>query len=95
MTREKIIELLKKSKCKYAIVTLDVCAGNEVIYPDEKVVVSVLETQDRYKYIGKTYAVFDSIRDFKENSVFSLKEAREAYCRYYFDNARRIDYFYK
>ena len=95
MTREKIIELLKKSKCKYAIVTLDVCAGNEVIYPDEKIVVSVRETQDRYKYIGKTYAVFDSIRDFKENSVFSLKEAREAYCRYYFDNARRIDYFYK
>lgn len=95
MTKEKIIELLKKSRCKYAIVTLDVCAGNEVIYPNEKVVVSVLETQDPCKYIGKTYAVFDSIRDFKENSVFSLKEARKAYCHYYFDNARRIDYFHK
>lgn len=95
MTREKIIELLKKSKCKYAIVTLDVCSGNKVVWPDEKVVVSVRETQDPSEYIGKTYAVFDSIRDFKEHSVFGLKEARETYCRYYFDNARRIDYFHK
>lgn len=95
MTREKIIELLKKSKCKYAIVTLDVCAGNKVVWPDEKIVVSVRETQDASEYIGKAYAVFDSIRDFKEHSVFGLKEAGETYCRYYFDNARRIDYFHK
>ena len=95
MTREVAINLIKKTNCRYAELTVDVLSryGNTV-YPNEKVIVSNLETQVQTDYIGKAYCVFDSIKDFKKNSVFGIKEAREHYTNYCFGNISRIDYIY-
>jgi len=94
MTKKETIDLLKKAPCKYAEVIVDVWCGGQLIYPNEKVIVSVLETQDFTKFIGKAYCVFDSIRDFMEHSVFGEQEARKTYCRYYFGNISAIYYKY-
>lgn len=95
MTREIVVNQLKKVPCSYAMITVDVCRGGQVVYPNEKVVISVLETQDPMSFIGKSYCVFDSIKDFRKNSIFGEDEARKAYCRYYFGNISKIEYFYK
>ena len=94
MTKEVAIDLLKKVPCKYAEVIVDVWRGGQLIYPNEKVIVSVLETQIQQDFIGKAYCVFDSIRDFMQDSVFGEQEARKTYCRYYFGNISAIYYKY-
>ena len=63
-------------------------------YPKEKIIVSVLETQDFTKFIGKAYTTFNSLRDFRVNSVFGLDEAKKAYTRYFFGNISAIYYKY-
>ena len=95
MTREDVIKLLNTTPCKYAILTIDVLDDYGVlIYPNEKVIVSVLETQVIHDWIGKAYCVFDSIRDFRVNSVFGVSEARSAYCNYCFGGIHNIEYVY-
>lgn len=95
MTREQAIELLKKSTCKYAEVITDVMnVKGEIIYPNEKLIVSVLETQVRANFIGKCYCVFDSIKQFKIASVFGIEEAKKFYSRYFFGDIKEINYKY-
>jgi hypothetical protein len=91
MTREQALVVLRNAPCKYAVLTLDVCSGGEVCYPREKVVVSVLETQNPFANIGKYFTTFESIKDFRENSVFGEAEARKTYCNYYFGEIYEID----
>ena len=97
MTRETAINLLKKTACKYAVLTIDVWSvGKETTpcYPNEKVIVSVMETQDQTKFYGKAYTTFESIREFREHTSFGLAEARKNYNRYYFGNIAKIEYKY-
>lgn len=96
MTREQALSLLRKTPCKYAEVIVDVWSvgDTEPCYPKEKIIVSVLETQDFTKFIGKAYTTFNSLRDFRVNSVFGEQEARKTYCRYYFGNISAIYYKY-
>ena len=94
MTREEAIMAMREVPCKYATLTVDVWSNDELIYPNEKVVVSVLETQDRMAFFGKAYTVFDSIKDFKQSSVFGKKEAKKYLTRYYFGDIKKINYFY-
>ena len=96
MTREQVIERLKKCDCDYAILTIDVWdENNELVYPKEKVIVSVLETINPMNFIGKAYTTFESIRDFRENSVFGENEARASYCKYYFGDIHEMDLHYE
>jgi len=94
MTKNEAIMAMREVPCKYAILTLDVWSNDELIYPNEKVVVSVLETQDPFANIGKYYTTFESIKDFRENSVFGKAEAKKYLTRYYFGDIKRINYFY-
>ena len=84
MTREEVADRMKMLNCDYATIVVDVCSNGEVVYPKEKVIVSLLKPQDRKDFIGKAYCVFDDIKDFVSNSVFGKKEAEKYYCRYYF-----------
>ena len=90
MDKNQAILQLRQMVCKYAELTIDVWCDGQLVYPDEKVIVSVLETQNQSDFIGKAYCVFDSIMDFRENSVFGEQEARETYCSYYFGEIHEI-----
>lgn len=95
MTREDAINELKKSTCKYAELTVDVLnAHGNVVYPNEKMIVSVLETQNTEDFYGKAFCVFNSIKDFRENSVFGIKEAKKTYSRYCFGDIKSINYIF-
>lgn len=94
MTREEAIKELKKSDCKYAILTVDVWSGNELTYPNEKVVVSVLESQDMMDFFGRAYTVFGCLSDFVTSSVFGLEESKKNYTSYYFGDIKKINFFY-
>jgi len=92
MTREEAIKELKTSNARYAELVIDICATNGgIVYPKEKVIVSILETQDRYDF-SDIYTCFDSIRDFKKHSVFGEKEARKYLSNYYFGDIHSINY---
>ncbi len=90
MTREEAADKLKMINGDYATIIVDVCSDNEVTYPKERVIVSLLKPQNRKDFIGKAYCVFDSIKDFVSNSVFGKKEAEKYYCKYYFGNIHSV-----
>lgn len=92
MTKQEAIEVLRGLRCKYAELIVDVYAipMHEPIWENEKIIVSVLETQDPSKFYGKCYCVCDSIRDFRIGCVFGEKEARKFYSRYYFGDVKEI-----
>lgn len=90
MTREEAADKMKMLNCDYATVVVDVCSNDEVTYPKEKVIVSLLKPQNRKDFIGKAYCVFDSIKDFVSNSVFGKREAEKYLCKYYFGEIHAV-----
>ena len=86
MTKEDVIKKLQNSRCKYAVVVTDVhsTGNNSIVWGKDRIIVSVLEMQNPAKFFGNSYCVCNSIRDFRENCVFGLAEAKKHFCRYYF-----------
>ena len=95
MTKKDLIQLLKTTSCKYAEVVVDILDRNgNLVYPDEKIIISVLETQVREDFYGKAYCVFNSIRDFRESAIFGIDDARKYMSGYCFGNIKEVKYIF-
>lgn len=95
MTKKDLIQLLKTTSCRYAEVVVDILDRNSnLVYPDEKIIISVLETQVREDFYGKAYCAFNSIRDFRESAIFGVDEARKYMSAYCFGNIKDVKYIF-
>lgn len=96
MEKNEVLKVLKEhekaGKHLYAEVVVDVYATNGgLVYPDEKIIVLLKkDCITPYAFIGKCFTCCDNVADFEYNTIWGDKEARKAYCRYNFQNARQI-----
>lgn len=95
MTKKDLIQLLRRTACRYAEVVVDILDKNgNLVYPDEKIIISVLETQVREDFYGKAYCVFNSIKDFKLSAIFGVDEARKYMSAYCFGDIKEVKYIF-
>ena len=95
MTKKDLIQLLRRTACRYAEVVVDVLDRNgSLVYPDEKIIISVLETQLREDFYGKAYCVFNSIKDFRESAIFGVDEAYKYMSGYCFWNIKSVKFIF-
>ena len=95
MTKKDLIQLLRNTACRYAEVVVDVLDRNgSLVYPDEKIIISVLETQLREDFYGKAYCVFNSIKDFKVSAIFGVDEAYKYMSGYCFGDIKSVKFIF-
>ena len=93
-TKEEAIKILRRNEdVSYAELTVDVYSGNNVIYPDEKIIVILSGKFRDFYFIGKCYCTCNDIDDFDLCCVFGRKEAEKYLTKYYIGDIKKISLF--
>jgi hypothetical protein len=95
MTKKEVINKLLEMDCDIAEVICDISVSGQVVYPDESIVVSLVEqpSNDDLVNPNKHWTWCESIKDFKEGIVSGLSAARRAYCKHYVSNFKEVKEF--
>jgi hypothetical protein len=95
MTKKEVINKLLEMNCDIAEVICDISVSGQVVYPDESIVVSLVEqpSNDDLVNTNKHWTWCESIKDFKEGIVSGLSAARRAYCKHYVSNFKEVKEF--
>jgi hypothetical protein len=95
MTKKEVINKLLEMNCDIAEVICDISVSGQVVYPDESIVVSLVEQpcNDDLVNPSKHWTWCESIKDFKEGIVSGLSAARRAYCKHYVSNFKEVREF--
>ena len=95
MNKKQVIEKLSSMDCDIAEVICDISVNGEVVYPDESIVVSLVEQpcNDDLVIPSKHWTWCESIKDFKEGIVSGQSAARRAYCKHYVSSFKEVREF--
>jgi hypothetical protein len=95
MTKKEVINKLLEMDCDIAEVICDISVSGQVVYPDESIVVSLVEQpcNDDLVNPSKHWTWCESIKDFKEGIVSGLSAAHRAYCKHYVSNFKEVREF--
>jgi len=95
MNKKDVIEKLSSMDCDIAEVICDISVNGEVVYPDESIVVSLVEQpcNDDLVIPSKHWTWCESIKDFKEGVVSGRAAARRTYCKHYVSEFKEVREF--
>jgi len=95
MTKKEVINKLLEMDCDIAEVICDISVSGQVVYPDESIVVSLVEqpSNDDLVNPNKHWTWCESIKDFKEGIVSGLSAAHKTYCKHYVSNFKEVKEF--